>query len=110
MSTSSFSTNPLIPIGSWVQLNMNSPFAYQQPGGNIPLAQTYPSLAERTIGIVRSAYVAQGTQFYQIVWNPRGTRPETGMYTIDQLVPLTSDQASQLQQQMAQGTFTPQGG
>lgn len=110
MSTQSYSTNPLIPIGSWVQLNLSSPYTYRHPQSPLQESSKYPSIAERTIGVVRSAYVAQGTQFYQIVWNPRGSKPETGMYTVDQLTPLSPQQAQQIQQQMAQGIYTPQGG
>lgn len=110
--TQTFSTNPLLPIGSWVQLNMGSPYAYKSSTSTSPLQvkRGYPSIAERTIGVIRSAYVAQGTQYYQIVWNPRGTKPETGMYTVDQLTPLSDQAAQAIQQQMAQGTYAPQGG
>lgn len=110
MATSSFSTNPLLKVGTWVQLNMQSPFSYAQQGSPYQLSSAYPTVEERTIGLVRSAYVAQGTQFYQIVWNPGGSRPETGLYTIDQLSPLTTQQAQQIQSEMAAGTYTPQGG
>jgi hypothetical protein len=102
MTTASFSTNPQLPIGSWVQLNM-------QPYETKP-GPPYPSVEERTIGIIRSAYVAQGQQFYQIVWNPRGNRPETGMYTADQVIPLNSQQVQTITQEMQTGAYTPQGG
>jgi hypothetical protein len=70
----------------------------------------YPSVEERTVGVVRSGYVAQGQQFYQVVWNPRGNRPETGMYTIDQLVPLTAQQIQTINAEMNTGAYAPQGG
>lgn len=110
MTTPSYSTNPLLAIGSWVQLNMQSPYTYRQKGSPLQESSAFPAIAERTIGIVRSAYVAQGTQFYQIVWNPGSDKPETGLYTIDQLSPLSQQQAQQIQGQMAAGTYTPQGG
>lgn len=103
MATSSFSTNPLLPVGSWVQLNM-------QPYQNQPANTPHPTAMEQTIGIIRSAYVAQGQQFYQIVWNPRGIHPETGMYTVDQLTPITNQQAQDYQSEVMSGTYPVQQG
>lgn len=100
---SNFSTNPLLPIGSWVQMNLAP---YQNP----KLRPPYPTVEERTLGQVKSAYTAQGRQFYQIIWNPGGMRPETGMYSLDQLIPLTDQQAQQIRSEMATGAYTPLGG
>lgn len=86
-------------------MNLSSPYSYRHQGSGVQLSPAKPSVAERTIGRVRSAYVAQGTQFYQIVWNPGGKSPETGLYTIDQLTPLDNQQAQQIQDAMASGTY-----
>lgn len=106
MSTSStdpISGDPLLAIGSWVQMNLAP---YQNPS----LRPPYPTIEERTIGIIKSAYTAQGRRYYQVVWNPGGMRPETGIYTVDQLVALSQQQAQDIQAEMAKGAYTPLGG
>lgn len=105
MSTSQSSTNtPLPQVGDWVQLNMQPYSSGPQPG--VP----YPTAEERSMGIVRSSYTAQGRQLFQVVWNPRGAYPQTGLYSLDQLVALSPQQAQQIQTEMASGSYTPQGG
>lgn len=89
-------TQSLTP-GGWVQLNATtqSPLA---PG---------PDKAEQTIGIIRQMFMAQGKQYFQIVWNPGSMFPETAMYTSDQLSPISAQSAQQIQQQMNAGTWQP---
>jgi hypothetical protein len=74
-----------------------------------PLADA-PSAAEQTIGIVRQLFTAQGTQYAQVVWNPGSARPETGLYTCDQLCPINQQQAVDLTNQMNAGTYEPPSG
>lgn len=90
------STTPMA-TGSWVQYDAStqSPLS---PG---------PTAAEQTIGIVRSLFTAQGTQYAQVVWNPGSQSPETGLYTCDQLCPISQQQAVDITNQMNAGTYEP---
>lgn len=87
--------NPLMPPGQWVQYNVTT----QAPGAPLP------SIAERTIGIVRSAYTAPGGPYYQVVWNPGDSKPKTGLYTANQLNALTQKQANSILAQLSAGTY-----
>lgn len=69
-----------------------------------------PTAAEKTIGIVRSLFSAQGKQYAQVVWNPGSYAPETGLYTEDQLCSITQQQAADLVNQMNEGTYEPPSG
>ena len=93
------STNPMT-TGGYVQYNVTT----QSPLSAMPTA------AEQTIGIVRQLFMAQGTQYAQVVWNPGSNFPETGLYTCDQLCPITQQQAVDLTNQMNAGTYEPPGG
>jgi len=84
-------------VGSWVQYNVTT----QSPLSAMPTA------AENTIGIVRQLFTAQGRQFVQVVWNPGSLYPETGLYTIDQLCEITSQQAAQIQSNINSGQYDP---
>ena len=86
--------------GGYVQYNVTT----QSPLSAMPTA------AEQTIGIVRQLFTAQGTQYAQVVWNPGSNFPETGLYTCDQLCPITQQQAVDLTNQMNAGTYEPPGG
>jgi hypothetical protein len=88
--------SPLFPPGQYVQYNP------QVVGG---IVNTNPTVQEKTLGIVRHAYTAQGKEWYQVVWNPGSNNPRTGLYHTDQLIPLTQDQAVQIMNQLAAGTF-----
>lgn len=84
-------------VGGYVQYNsaVQNP---QAPG---------PDAAEQTIGIVRSLFTAQGTQYAQVVWNPGSANPETALYTCDQLCPISQQQAMDLINQMNCGDMPP---
>lgn len=86
-----------LPVGQWVQYNV----AVQDP--RAPL----PDISEQTIGIVRNAFMGQGQQYYQVVWNPGEATPKSALYTEDQLCPLDQQTAQQITSQLASGTFTP---
>jgi hypothetical protein len=96
------STTPTTPMatGSYVQYNATT---------QSPLSPA-PSAAEQTIGIVRQLFSAQGKQYAQVVWNPGSARPETGLYTCDQLCPISQKQAVDLTNQMNEGTYQPPSG
>lgn len=96
------STAPTTPMqtGAYVQYN---------PTTQNPLSPP-PSAAEETIGIVRQLFTAQGQQYAQVVWNPGSQTPETGLYTCDQLCPISQQQAADLVNQMNCGDYTPPSG
>src|SRR5215475_13295041 len=96
-ATSGTSAAPTIGIGSWVQLN---------PTTQDPRAPQ-PDLAEQTIGIVRQSFVSQGKQMYQVVWNPGEARPQSALYTDDQLTPLDPQAANEIKNPLAAGTYQP---
>jgi hypothetical protein len=89
--------SPTPTVGSWVQYNVTT----QSPLSALPTA------AENTIGLVRQAFTAQGKQFLQVVWNPGAMLPQTGLYTSDQLCPITQQQAANIQAEMNAGTYDP---
>lgn len=92
-------TSP-IATGSYVQYDVTK----QSPLSAMPTA------AEQTIGIVRQLFTAQGQQYVQVVWNPGSLTPQTGLYTEDQLCPLTQQQAADITTQMNAGTYQPPSG
>jgi len=79
-------TTTLPAVGSYVQYDVTT---------QSPLAPL-PSAAEQTIGIIRQLFTAQGSQYAQVVWNPGSATPQTGLYTADQLCPLTQQQAADI--------------
>ena len=83
--------------GSWVQYNVTT---------QSPLAGM-PTPTEQTIGLVRQVFSAQGSQYAQVVWNPGSQYPQTGLYTADELCPMTQQQASDAVNQMNAGTYQP---
>ena len=89
-------TNPM-QVGGYVQYNptVDSPLS---PG---------PTGAEKTIGIVRQLFSAQGEQYAQVVWNPGSAKPETGLYHAKQLCPISQKQAVDITNQMNAGTYEP---
>lgn len=89
--------NPLYMPGQYVQYNVTT----QAP--NAPM----PSPAEQTIGMVRSAFTAPDGPYYQVIWNPGGLHPKTGLYSAAQLTALTQQEANSIIQQLAAGTYTP---
>jgi hypothetical protein len=89
-------SNPMA-VGGYVQYN---------PTTQNPLSPA-PTAAEETLGIVRQLFTAQGKQFAQVVWNPGSTRPETGLYTCDQLTAIDQKTATDIINQMNAGTYTP---
>lgn len=89
--------SPALPIGSWVQYNVTT----QSPRAGLPTTD------EQTIGKITQSFTAQGGQFYQVVWNPGGANPKTGLYHADQLTCLTQTQANSITSALANGTFTP---
>lgn len=89
--------NPLLPIGSYVQLN---------PSVDSPRAMA-PSGEEQTIGIVRQAFTVGGQPYYQVVWNPGDKRPKVGMYHANELTCLSQSQAQDILNQLAAGTYKP---
>jgi len=95
--TQASGSSPPPSVGSWVQYNVTD----QSPLSALPTA------AENTIGIVRQVFSAQGQQFMQVVWNPGSSTPESALYTADQLCPITSQQAANIQASMNAGTYDP---
>src|SRR5215469_2341148 len=95
MTTSNGTSLPA--TGSWVQYNVTT----QSPLSGMPTP------AEQTIGLVRSVFTSQGTQFAQVVWNPGSDNPQTGLYTADQLCQLNQQQANDIRNQMNAGTYQP---
>lgn len=93
--TPSTSTTP--GVGTWVQYNATT---------QSPLA-ALPTAAENTIGLVRQAFTAEGKQYLQVVWNPGSEFPETGLYTADQLCPITQQQAANITNEMNSGQYDP---
>lgn len=89
-------TSPMT-VGGYVQYNATTQNPQSPP----------PAAAEETIGIVRQLFTAQGKQFAQVVWNPGSARPETGLYTVDQLCAISQKQAQDLVNQMNEGTYKP---
>ena len=102
MSDTASQNTPTTPMatGTYVQYNETT---------QSPLSPA-PTAAEQTIGIVRQLFTAQGQQFAQVVWNPGGANPETGLYTCDQLCPISQKQAVDLVNQMNEGTYQPPSG
>jgi hypothetical protein len=100
--TSPSTATPTTPMttGSYVQYNVTT----QSPLSPMPTA------AEETIGIVRQLFTAQGKRYAQVVWNPGSAKPETGLYTEDQLCPISQQQAVDLTNQMNEGTYQPPSG
>ena len=92
-------TAPSTPmtVGGYVQYNATT---------QNPLAPA-PSPDECTIGIVRQLFSAQGKQYAQVVWNPGGARPKTGLYTCDQLCPMSQQDATAAVNAMNEGTYEP---
>lgn len=91
-------TNQPLQVGQYVQYSAAS----DSPRSNKPSGE------EETIGIVRQV-IRQGDQsYYQVVWNPGDRRPKVGMYHQDQLVPVTQQQANDILNQLAAGTYRPQ--
>jgi len=87
----------MLPVGQWVQYNVGP----QDP--RAPL----PSLAEQTIGIIRSSYTSQGKPYYNVVWNPGEAYPKSALYTEEQLCALDPQAANEIKNQLAAGTYTP---
>lgn len=90
--------NPLMAPGTYVQYTAAT---------DSPLSQA-PSVDENTIGIVRQAFTQGDGPYYQVVWNPGDTTPKSGLYHQSQLTQLNQQQATQILNQLAAGTFTPQ--
>lgn len=91
---------PTLGSGSWVQYNVTT----QSPLSALPTA------AEQTIGLIRTAFTAEGKQYFQVVWNPGSQTPETGLYTEDQLCAITQQQAADITNKMNSGSWQPSGG
>jgi len=92
-------TTPLAP-GGYVQYDVTT----RSPESPLP------SSAEQTIGIIRQLFMSQGKQYAQVVWNPGSRYPDTGLYTKEQLTPITNQQAVDLTNQMNEGTYEPPSG
>lgn len=90
--------NQQMAPGSFVQYNAAQ---------DSPLSQG-PSVAEQTIGIVRQSFTQGDGTYYQVVWNPGELTPRSGLYHENQLCQLTQQQANQMLNQLAAGTFTPE--
>jgi len=88
-------SQPTVQPGAWVQYNVTT----QSPKAALP------SPAERTIGLVRQAFNADGGPYYQVVWNPGDRRPKTGLYTTDQLTALSQQDANNILSELAAGTY-----
>jgi len=89
--------NPLLPPGQWVQYDVTT----QSP--NAPL----PSASEQTIGMVRQAFTQGDGPYYQVVWNPGGRNPKTGLYHQNQICPIDQQTANNIMEQMASGSYRP---
>lgn len=87
----------MITPGTWVQYNV----AAQSPRAALPTS------AEKTIGLVRGAYQSYSGPYYQVVWNPGSAKPETGLYQDAELCALSQQQATTIQNELAQGTYSP---
>lgn len=83
--------------GTYVQLN---PSTESTRAGK-------PSAEEQTIGKITQSFTAQGGKYYQVVWNPGDMNPKVGTYHENELTELTQQQAQQIMQQMANGSYTP---
>lgn len=92
--------NPLFQPGQWVKL-APVPSTWNRP---------LPTEQEQTIGQVRQAFTTSAGTIYQVVWNPASMKPQTGLYLSDMLCALTPQQANQIANQMAAGTYTVQTG
>lgn len=90
------SSSPMVQ-GGYVQYN---------PTTQSPLSPA-PTAAEETVGLVRQLFSAQGKQYAQVVWNPGSRFPETGLYTEDELCPLSQKEAVDITNQMNAGTYQP---
>lgn len=90
------SSSPMVQ-GGYVQYN---------PTTQSPLSPA-PTAAEETVGLVRQLFSAQGKQYAQVVWNPGSRFPETGLYTEDELCPLSQKEAVDITNQMNAGTYEP---
>jgi hypothetical protein len=88
---------PTLAVGSYVQYNS----AFDNPEGPVP------STTEQTIGLIRQTFSQGDGQYYQVVWNPGDARPKIGLYHQDQLTALNQQQANQILQQLAAGTYQP---
>jgi hypothetical protein len=86
--------------GGYVQYNKTT----QSPLAGMPDA------AEESIGIVRQLFTAAGQKYAQVIWNPGSARPETGLYTEDELCPISQKQAVDLVNQMNEGDYQPPSG
>ena len=87
--------NPALPPGQWVQYNATM----QDPRAS------HPSPDELGIGQVRQAFTQGDGQYYQVVWNPGSKSPKVALYHQDQLCALTQQQAQQVIDNMAAGTY-----
>jgi hypothetical protein len=87
-------------VGSYVQYNVTQ----QSP------LSALPTSTEQTIGRVRSIFTSEGKQFVQVVWNPGSQNPQTGLYTMDQLCPMTQQEATDAINQLNAGTYQPPSG
>ena len=87
--------SPLLSPGTWVQYNVT----VQSPRAALPTS------TEKTIGKIAQAFTAFDGPYYQIVWNPGGTKPETGLYHASELCALNQQQATEIQNELASGTY-----
>lgn len=88
---------PALAIGSYVQYNAANDNPQSAP----------PSSDEGTVGLIRQSFFQEGEPYYQVVWNPGDAFPKSAIYHEDQLCGITQQQASDIMQQIAAGTFTP---
>lgn len=87
----------LLPPGQRVQYNV----AAQSPRAAPPTA------TEQTIGVIRQSFNAFDGPYYQVVWNPGGTKPETGLYHANEICPV-SQQTTQATPTGTPGSQYPQ--
>lgn len=86
---------PQLGVGGWVQYN---------PSFDSPRAKS-ASGPEQTIGLVRQAFMSEGQQWYQVVWNPGDMNPKQGLYKAEQLTPLDNQEAQKILNQLSVGTY-----
>lgn len=88
--------SPLLPPGQWVQYNVT----VQDPRAPKPTSD------EQGIGQIRQSFTKSDGPYYQVVWNPGSKNPKSALYHGDQLCALTQQQAQQVSNDMAQGSYT----
>lgn len=87
---------PLFPPGQYVRLNTTT----QDPRA------AKPSPEEQGLGQVRQSFTRTDGPYYQVVWNSGDALPKSALYHGDSLCPLTPQEANQIKNAIAAGTFT----